>query len=47
MKSIEKIVGPADSSLERLKYIVSAGSDFKDKYIWTLAPSLAYKISRP
>lgn len=44
MKSIEKIVGPADSSLKRLKYIVSAGSDFKDKYIWTLAPSLTSKL---
>ncbi|OWP54254.1 MAG: hypothetical protein B2I18_02915 [Cuniculiplasma sp. C_DKE] len=44
MKSIEKLFGTKEESLKRLKYLVFAGSDFKDNYIWTMAPSLAARL---
>ncbi len=43
-ESLRKLVNGKSFSKEDIKFLISAGSDYKDHYVWTMAPKLLNNI---
>ena len=43
-QSLTKLINGGITSKEKIKFLISAGSDYKDHYIWTMAPKLLSSI---
>lgn len=44
VNSIRDLLDRTDTDPEKISFLICAGSDFKDRYIWTMAPKIAHAI---